>query len=75
MSRGLTEPAAYVNALNMLMKQVTQAAKVMSFNDCFTIATYIAILGVIPALFLKREHKPAVAVPVQPLTPGVSQRT
>ena len=64
MERGLSEPAAYVQGLNMLMKQVTTMAKVMSFNDCFTIATIIAILGVIPALFLKREHKPAVPVPV-----------
>ena len=68
MERGLTESAAYVNGLNTLMKQVTTMAKVMSYNDCFTIATIIAILGVIPALFLKREHKPAtpVAVPARP---------
>ena len=29
-----------------------------------TISKASAVLGVIPALFLKREHKPAVAVPV-----------
>jgi DHA2 family multidrug resistance protein len=80
MERGLSETAAYVNGLSTLMKQVTQLAKVMSFNDCFTIATVIAIMGVIPALFLKREHKPAVAVPVhpppspQPAAPGAPQR-
>lgn len=73
--RGLSETAAYIGALNMLMKQVTQSAKVMSFNDCFTIATIIAIAGVIPALFLKREHKPAVAVPVTPSVPSASRRS
>ncbi|MCC7367190.1 MAG: DHA2 family efflux MFS transporter permease subunit [Chloroflexi bacterium] len=65
MERGMSEPAAYVNALNTVMKQVVQMSKVMSFNDCFTIATYIALLGVIPALFLKREHKPAAGAPAR----------
>ena len=65
MERGMSESAAYVNALNTVMKQVVQMAKIMSFNDCFTIATCIAILGVIPALFLKREHKPAAGAPAR----------
>jgi hypothetical protein len=40
------------------MKQVIQTSKVQSFDDCFLIATMIALLGLLPAAFLKREHKP-----------------
>jgi MFS family permease len=59
LERGMTEAGAYMNGLNTLMKQVTQTAKVQSFDDCFFIATLIALTGLLPALFLKREHKPA----------------
>ena len=65
LERGLSEVAAYTNGLNMLMKQVTQLAKVQSFDDCFFIATVIALLGIIPAAFLKRDHKPEPPHPVQ----------
>jgi hypothetical protein len=61
LERGLSEVAAYTNGLNVLMKQVSQMARVQSFDDCFFIATLIALAGVLPALFLKREHKPAAA--------------
>jgi EmrB/QacA subfamily drug resistance transporter len=57
LDRGLSEAAAYTNGLNVLMKQVTQTAKVQSFDDCFLIATVIALLGLLPAVFLKRDHK------------------
>jgi len=55
--RGMSEAAAYANGINVLMKQVSQTAKVQSFDDCFFIATVIALCGVLPALLLKREHK------------------
>jgi EmrB/QacA subfamily drug resistance transporter len=58
LERGMSEVAAYTSGLNILMKQVTQMAKVQSFDDCFFIATMIALMGLLPALFLKREHKP-----------------
>jgi DHA2 family multidrug resistance protein len=59
LERGMSEAAAYANGLNLLMKQVTQTARVQSFDDCFLIATMIALLGLLPAAFLKREHKTA----------------
>jgi hypothetical protein len=61
LERGLSEAAAYTNGISTLMRQVTQTAKVQSFDDCFFVATMIALLGLIPALFLKREHKPQAA--------------
>ena len=63
LDRGLSDAAAYTNGLNLLMKQVTQTAKVLSFNDCFLIATAIALLGLLPAAFLKRDHKRLTAAP------------
>jgi EmrB/QacA subfamily drug resistance transporter len=65
LERGLSEAAAYASGLNVLMTRVTQTAKVQSFDDCFFIATMIALAGLLPALLLKREHKPPAA-PVGP---------
>jgi DHA2 family multidrug resistance protein len=65
LERGMSEAAAYVNGLNVLMKQVTQTAQVMSFQDCFFIATMIAICGLLPASLLKREHKDHAAKPAE----------
>jgi MFS family permease len=61
LERGLSEVAAYTNGLNILMRQVSQMAKVQSFDDCFFIATTIAVCGLLPAMFLKRDHKPHAA--------------
>lgn len=57
--RGLSEAAAHLVGLSTLLKQVTQAAKVQSFDDCFLIATVIALAGLLPAAFLTRGHRPA----------------
>jgi MFS family permease len=65
LERGMTETTAYVNGLNVLMKQVTQTAQVMSFQDCFFIATMIAICGLLPASLLNREHKDHAARPAE----------
>jgi EmrB/QacA subfamily drug resistance transporter len=65
LERGMSEAGAYANGLAVLMKQVSQMAKVQSFDDCFFIATMIALCGLLPALLLKREHKPAAAPPVE----------
>ena len=45
--------------LAALMKQVSVAATVRSFDDCFLLATCISMCGVLPALFLKRGKKAA----------------
>jgi hypothetical protein len=66
LERGMSEAAAYANGLNVLMKQVSQTAKVQSFDDCFFIATMIALCGLLPALLLKREHKPHAAPASEP---------
>src|SRR4051812_3388252 len=60
LERGLSDSAAQLAGLQALMKQVDQAAKVRSFEDCFFIATTIALCGFLPALFLKRGHRPKV---------------
>ena len=74
LERGLSEVAAYTNGLNVLMRQVTQLAKVQSFDDCFFIATMIALMGLLPALFLKRDHKPEPPHPVQEKTSPPNHR-
>jgi hypothetical protein len=56
----------------MLMKQVIQTAQVKSFDDCFFIATMIALAGLLPALFLKREHHRAVPHPVPAARPDAA---
>jgi hypothetical protein len=61
LERGLSDVAAYTNGLSVLMRQVTQVARVQSFDDCFFIATTIALMGLVPAMFLKRDHKPPPA--------------
>ena len=66
LERGLSEASAYANGLNVLMKQVSQTAKVQSFDDCFFIATMIALCGLLPALLLKREHKAHAAPQSEP---------
>jgi hypothetical protein len=58
LERGMTEASALVAGLNALMRQVDQVARVRSFDDCFLIATTIAICGLLPALCLKRGHRP-----------------
>jgi MFS family permease len=61
LEHGLSEAAARMAGLSTLMKQVSQTAQVQSFDDCFLIATMIALCGLLPALFLKRDHKPQAA--------------
>ncbi|HZO30148.1 MAG TPA: DHA2 family efflux MFS transporter permease subunit, partial [Chloroflexota bacterium] len=74
--RGLSEAAAYTNGLNVLMTRVTQMAKVQSFDDCFFIATVIALMGIVPAMFLKRDHKPEPPHPVnQDRAPSTTEPT
>ena len=62
-ARACPRRRAYTNGLNVLMRQVTQTAKVQSFDDCFFIATMIALFGLLPALLLKRGHRPAPPKP------------
>ncbi|MFN8636480.1 MAG: DHA2 family efflux MFS transporter permease subunit [Chloroflexota bacterium] len=76
LERGMSDVAAYANGINVLMKQVTQTAQVQSFDDCFFIATTIAIAGVLPALFLKREHKAhAAPTPVPTAQAGAAPQS
>jgi hypothetical protein len=65
LERGMSEAGAYANGLSVLVKQVSQMAKVQSFDDCFFIATLIALCGIAPALLLKRDHKPHAAPPAE----------
>jgi DHA2 family multidrug resistance protein len=58
LQRGMSEAAAQAAGISALMKQVSVAATVRSFDDCFLLATLVAALGVLPCLFLKRGHKP-----------------
>jgi EmrB/QacA subfamily drug resistance transporter len=63
LERGMSDAAALVAGLNALLRQVEQVAKVRSFDDCFLIATTIALCGLVPACMLKRGHRPAPPKP------------
>jgi len=58
LERGMPDSAAQLAGLQALMQQVDQAAQVRSYDDCFLLATSIALCGLLPALLLKRGHKP-----------------
>jgi len=55
--------AARSAGLLALSHQVSVAAQVQSFDDCFYIAAIVAALGILPALWLKRgkSHHPPPA--------------
>jgi EmrB/QacA subfamily drug resistance transporter len=59
--QGMTEAAAHGFGLSALWAQVTLAATVRSFDDCFYASMLVSLAGVIPALWLKRggRHGPA----------------
>jgi hypothetical protein len=59
LQRGMTETAAQAAGISALMRQVSVAATVRSFDDCFLLATIVSIMGVLPVLFLKRNKKTA----------------
>ena len=58
LQRGMSEAAAQAAGISALMNQVNVSATVRSFDDCFLLATIIAVAGVLPALWLKRGKKP-----------------
>jgi MFS family permease len=59
LQQGYSDAAAQLAGITALINQVNVAATVRSFDDCFYLSTFIAIAGVLPALFLKRGKKPA----------------
>jgi EmrB/QacA subfamily drug resistance transporter len=61
--QGLTDAASQSAGLAMLWRQVTVAATVRSFDDCFYASMLISLAGVIPALWLKRGSRTRSAAP------------
>jgi MFS family permease len=59
LQQGMSLTAAQAAGTAALMKQVSLAATVRSFDDCFLLATIISALAVLPVLFLSRGRKPA----------------
>lgn len=57
LQQGASETAAQAAGLLALLRQVSQAAAVRGFDDCFYLATFVALVGLLPALWLKRGHK------------------
>ncbi len=55
--QGLSPDAAHALGLMALQQMVQLAATVRAFDDCFRIATFAAIAGVVPALLLRRSRK------------------
>lgn len=58
-AKGYGESAAHSLGLLALERMVTLGATVRAFDDCFRIATFVALAGVPPALLLRQKKKAA----------------
>jgi EmrB/QacA subfamily drug resistance transporter len=61
LQQGLSDAAANVAGLMALTRQVSITAAVRGFDDCFYLATFVTLAGLLPTLWLKRGHKSAPA--------------
>lgn len=51
---GLSETAAQALSVMALVQRVQQASAVRAYDDCFYVATLVALAAIVPALWLKR---------------------
>ncbi|MFN8524246.1 MAG: DHA2 family efflux MFS transporter permease subunit [Chloroflexota bacterium] len=54
---GVARDTADLLALSTLSRQVSQAATVRAFGDCFYLAAFFLIAGLVPALLLNRRRR------------------
>ncbi|MFN8523719.1 MAG: DHA2 family efflux MFS transporter permease subunit [Chloroflexota bacterium] len=59
--QGWTEANADTAGLIVLARQVRSSAAVHAYDDCFIVAALVALVGVVPALFLRRARRSATA--------------
>jgi EmrB/QacA subfamily drug resistance transporter len=59
MQEGWSDTAAHSLGLMALVNQVSGAATVRAFDDCFYVGTLVALVGLLPALWIKRGKKVA----------------
>jgi EmrB/QacA subfamily drug resistance transporter len=59
LARGFSDAVAHSAGLMALERMVQLAATVRAFDDCFRIATFAALVGVLPALLLRQKKKGA----------------
>jgi len=59
LQQGMSDLAANAAGLMALSRQISLAAAVRGFDDCFYLATFVTLAGLLPTLWLKRGHKPA----------------
>jgi MFS family permease len=62
-ARGYSAEAAHALGVVALQHMVQLAATVRAFDDCFRIATVPPLIGVLPALFLRRKRRAAHGSP------------
>jgi EmrB/QacA subfamily drug resistance transporter len=55
--QGLSEVAAHTVGLATILSQVSLAATVRGFDDCFYLATIVSLVGLMPSLWLKRGQE------------------
>ncbi|HEY7063739.1 MAG TPA: DHA2 family efflux MFS transporter permease subunit [Chloroflexota bacterium] len=58
-AQGMAQDAAHAVGIYALQEMVMLGATVRAFDDCFRIATFAALVGVLPALLLRRQKKAA----------------
>jgi EmrB/QacA subfamily drug resistance transporter len=56
-AQGMALGSVDTAGLMLLARQVAQNAAVKAFDDCFVVATFIALVGIVPAIFLKRARR------------------
>lgn len=59
LERGLSDSAAQLLVLQTLSNHVKLAAQVRAFDDCFYLATFVALTALLPAVFLRRGKRVA----------------
>jgi len=63
LERGLSDAAAQLHGLQTLSSQVRLSAQVRAFDDCFYLATFVALVALLPAAFLRRGKRAAAPGP------------
>jgi len=57
LDRGLSEAAAQALGMQALTNHVKLAAQVRGFDDCFLLATFVALTALLPAVWLRRGKR------------------
>jgi MFS family permease len=69
---GLSAQQGMALVIAQLAGQVQRAAAVRGFDDCFLLATLVCVVGVLPAIFLRRPVRGPAGPPPRPQPAGAA---